>query len=215
MQSPAAPLGVFDAFTTAVRVYFRNANTLLMIVLIIVIPVLVLTNLLVLASLPDELRTLETTGTNPFEGLTLSDFYGFFAAAVISGIISFVLGVVAMGACFDALGDALEGRTPDWQRSLRVAIAKVGSLVWLSVLVALLFIAAAIAAALVLGITALLAAELAMILGLVMFGGAVFMFVLWSVAVPVLMTEDTKGMKALWRRPISSNRGGGRRSVSI
>lgn len=200
-EEPEQPLGVWGVVTTALRVYFAKANTLFTIVLILVVPISVLTSLLIGATVPDELKNLDpqTTTDNPFEGLTFEDFRGFLLVALVSGIIGLVVTMVAIGACFKAVGDALAGREASWRASIRAAADKALALIWIPVLIFLLFLAAMIGSVLVIAILSELVAPLGAIAAIALFCGAVYIFVSWSVAIPVLMDEGTGGMRALSR----------------
>jgi hypothetical protein len=104
------------------------------------------------------------------------------AWTVVAGILAAVVltllaQTLATGACFKGVADAYLGSRPDWRTSLAYVARRLHSIVWVSVLTY------------VLGFLALLA--------LVVPG--VYLFIAWTVAVPVLLTEDVRGMKALGR----------------
>lgn len=194
------PLGVLGSLGAAFRVYFSNANTLFVIVAIFMIPATILSTLLIRATIPDELLTFDpTSGGNPFAGFSLDDFRSFIAAAVFSGVLMFVVAMVAIGACFRAIHESLHGQRPNWRTSIAAGLAKTKSLVWLPVLMGLLFIGVGIVGVVVIGLLGAIQDGLAAIGILALFVAFVYGFVVWSLAIPVLMAEDERGSKALAR----------------
>ena len=196
---PSAP-GAFGALATSVRVYLANANTLLFIVALFLVPATIAIVVLLHTTIPERLLTLDTSTTeNPFSDLTFEEVRSFVLAAVIGGIFNLVTTMIAIGACFKAVSDALTGVKPSWRTSVRAAMHKAGSLVWIPVLMSLLFIAGTIALLLVVALLSVVVDQLASLVALAAFGVLVYFFVRWSLAVPVLMAEDRRGMGALSR----------------
>jgi hypothetical protein len=99
------------------------------------------------------------------------------AGILVIGVLSFIAAEIATASSFKVVSGAYLDTPPDWRESLRFAISKLGSLVWLSVLTGFL---------LVLGL-------LACVIPGVYFYGA------WAVAVPALLLEDLRGRRALKR----------------
>lgn len=110
-------------------------------------------------------------------GVTGSDRVATLGAALVVFIILLLGNQVATGAAFRAVGAAYLGNTPDWRESLRYAFARVGSLLWAGFLVAL-FAGLGFLACILPGI---------------------YLIIAFSLVTPILMLEDSRGLKALSR----------------
>ncbi len=195
-----APMGVWEIVRTAIRVYISNANSLFMIVLVLAVPFTILIALLLNAALPEELVNIDPArGEDAFSGLTVSDFSSLIVVGIIGGILSFVVSMVAIGACFVVVGNALDGRPTGWLDAVRVALSKVASLAWIPLLVGLLLFGGAIAGIIVVALLGAVLEPLAVIAAIALFCAFIYVFVLWSLAVPALMAEDVRGTRALAR----------------
>lgn len=195
-----APLGVFGSLGAALKVYVSNLNTLIVIVAIFVIPATIVTVLAVRLTIGDSLLELDpNTQANPFEGMAGSEVIKIAAAFFVGMALNLVISMIATGACFRAVHEALEGNKPDWKTSIRAAMERVGALVWLPILIGLLFIAGVAVGAVLIGLLGAVNDQLGAIAGLGLFGAFVYVFVAWSVAIPVLMAEDRRGLDAIRR----------------
>jgi hypothetical protein len=192
------PLGVLESLVASLKVYVSNANTLLLIAAIFVIPVTILTVLIIRLSFHD-LATIDPNSQNPFEGLTRSEVAKVIGAFLIGTVINLVISMVAIGACFKAIHDALSGTRPDWRNSIRAALDKVRSLVWLPILIGLLFLGGLVVAIVLVALLGTLNEQLGTLVGLALLVGVIYVFVAWSVAMPVLMAEDRRGLDAVSR----------------
>lgn len=194
------PLGIMGSLGATFRVYLSNINTLLLIVAIFVIPVTIVTTIMLHLTIPEEFLTFEASReANPFEDVSFEDLRGLVAVGIITFILSFVITMIAVGACFKAINDALTGHKPEWRASIRAALEKTGALVWLPLLMGLLGIGAGIAGIVIVGLLTAVAEPLAGIGILALLAGFIYVFVSWSLAIPVLMSEDRRGMAALSR----------------
>ena len=194
------PLGVFESLVAALRVYLANANTLFAITAIFVIPATIVTVLLVRLTIADPLLDFDPNSQeNPFEGLTRAEVTSLIGAFVIGIVLNIVISMVAIGACFRAIQEALSGQRPDWRSSIRAALTKVRSLLWLPIVIGLFLFGGLVAGAVVTALLGTLNDQLGAFAGVALFVAAVYVFVSWSVAVPVLMAEDRRGMDAISR----------------
>lgn len=197
---PRDPIRIGDVVATSLRVYWSNANILILLAAVFVVPAVVLTGVLLAVTTPASLLNLDPQpGTNPFEGLEASVIRNFILAAIAATIISFTFNMLSIAACFKAVGDALSGVQPSWRTSLAAATSRLGSLVWLVILQAILFIGFLLASGMVTAFTALLEANLAMIVAFIALAGLIYLFVAWSLSIPVVLQEDIRGARALWR----------------
>lgn len=207
------PLRIGEVLDVGIKVYTRNAKTLFKLVALVVIPVQVLGVLIIISTIPD---ALASTNQNPFQftgdpatssvpDFEVREFLIYIAGVMVVTILGFVATTISTGACFKAVSDAYLGSTPEWRSSLRYAMARVGSLLWVVFLVLLCTIAAMVAGVAV-GVVPALALQnevlvvigivLGLVVGLLL---AAAIGVVLSLATPALLTEGLRGTKALRR----------------
>ena len=168
MQRPELrPLGVAEIVDVAIKVYLRHAPRLFGLVALVVVPVQLLQLLLNLSATPVTASETPDTPT----------LVGFVVGGLLVGLLSFVATTLATAACFKAVADAYLGHRPDTSDSLRFARGRLGSLMLVTLLGALLTF---------LGF-----------LLLVLPG--IYLWIAFSVAAPVVLFEGVKGGAALGR----------------
>jgi uncharacterized membrane protein len=96
---------------------------------------------------------------------------------VVVVVLALILYAMATAACFKAVGDAYLGSKPDWRTSLRFAMRRFHSVLWVSILV---------------GIASTLGLVLIILPG-------IWLWFSYSVAVPALLFEGHKGTNAMKR----------------
>jgi len=178
MEAPRLrPLGIGESLDAAIKIYTANFWTLVRTVFIVVAPVQVLTAL-VRTSANGGLDT--TTGTvDPAQAI------GSVAALLIVFVISSIATQLATATVLKVVSSYYLGETEDWRSSLRFAFHRLGSVLWITFLVDLL-------------------AGLGLIACVV---PGVYFYFAWSVAIPVLLIEGTRGFKAMRRsRDLVSDR---------
>jgi hypothetical protein len=106
-----------------------------------------------------------------------TDIAALIGAFTVTGILGWVASTLAAGACFRAIASAYLGERTDWRPSLEFALRRLRSIIWVTLLGGL-------------------AAGLGLILCII---PGVYLWVVFSLAVPVLLTEDKRGTKALGR----------------
>ena len=175
------PMGIGEILDAAIKLYRRNAWTLFRIVLVVVAPVTVLANLIQVSATPSDLspRFGFSSFATPSNNANISprDTVTLLVGALIAVMLTWIGSLVATGATFKALAEAFLGEQPDWKRSLAFAGRRLHSLLWVSLLGAILTVLGAVAC-LVPGI---------------------YLAVSFTVAVPVLLSEGLTGGKALGR----------------
>lgn len=193
------PLGIGEIVDAAIKVYRDHAVTLLKLVALVVVPVQVVSALLGFAiSTEAEGVVIRPDGTPSIDGATI-------ATAVGAGVLIAVLGLIgtqlATGASMKAVSDAYLGREPAWGASLEFALGKLGSLLWIQVLIFGAFLGMGIAVAVLVFVSALapvlLFVSIPVAFGAVLVG--IGLYVAWSLAVPALLLEDLRGTSALGR----------------
>lgn len=172
------PLSVGEILDVAIKVYRERFGNLVRAVAIVVGPIALLTALIQISAFSD---TDGFSGfdpeTDPTTTFDFGDFWAFLAGLLLTALMSFIAGEVATAASFKIVSGAYLNAAPDWRDSLRFAVSKLRSLIWLSVLLGLLI---------GLGLLAFIVP------------GAYF-WGLWAVAVPALLLEDQRGRAALRR----------------
>jgi hypothetical protein len=168
------PLGVGEILDVAITIYRRNFRALLTLVFVVVAPFEILSALIQASALPDNDFLTDTT---PGSVDVDREFWVGIAAFRAAGMLSFIAGIVATGACFKAIADGYLGETAEWRPALGYAARRLHSILWVTILSAVIS---------VLGLVLLIVP-------------GIYLYVSFAVAVPVLLTEGLKGRKALGR----------------
>ena len=171
------PLGIGEILDVSLKIAWRNAGTLLRIVLFVVLPAQVLTSLVQVSAVPDYEPGGFLGGGSGTTTVSEGDESAQVAALVAAFLISFLASQLATGACFKAVAEGYLGEAPSWRASLGFAFRRLHSILWIVLLGGFLT---------VLGL-------------LVVIVGAVYLWVSFAVALPVLMTEGLRGRRALSR----------------
>lgn len=153
-----------------IKIYRNKFATMLKAVAVVIVPVQVL-NVLITLSLPDTSITAGATTTS-----SDSEWAGV-AALLLILVINIVSSALAEAACLKAVSDTYLGTETGWRASLRFGFRRLGSLLWLTLIHGVIVL---------LGFVACIAP-------------GVWLYVAWSVAVPVLLIEGTRGFGALGR----------------
>lgn len=165
------PLRVGEVLDAAIRLYARHTVTMWKIVAAVIVPLVIVQQLVILASLP---------AGSTVRGGTLTAPAGTSAAAwgTVAGIVLGLIGaLIVNGGLALCLVDAYLDRPLDWRRSLRAAADQLGPLLWLSIVYGL-----CVAGGFIL-----------------FFVPGVWLSVMWAVAVPAVMYERVNGFQALGR----------------
>jgi hypothetical protein len=171
------PLGVGEILDVALKIVWRNAGTLLRVVVFIVLPVQIVIALIEASATPSRLNRAGTfTGTGG-NTTTIHDVYAYLGALFVVLVLSLVSSILSSGACYRAVATAYLGERTGWRESLAFALRRVHSLLWVTFLTTLI------------GVLGLF---LCVIPG-------VYFWVAFALAVPVLMTEELRGKAALGR----------------
>lgn len=170
------PLGIGEILDVSLKIAWRNAGALVRIVLVVVAPAQALDALIQVSAVPG--YRPGASGIFPGGSSTSSGGgWTVFAATIVTTIIGFVAGQLATGASFKTVAQAYLGETTSWRESLRFALARLHSIVWIVVLG---------------GILTVIGFVLLVVPG-------VYLSVAFAVALPVLLTEGVRGRAALGR----------------
>ncbi|MDQ4098468.1 MAG: hypothetical protein M3144_11455, partial [Actinomycetota bacterium] len=175
------PLSIGEILDVAIKIYRERFSHLVKAVVVVVGPVSLLGALVQVSVGPEQSNflttpdaTIDPTAEPTFDG---GDVWAFLAGILVVGLLSFVAAQVATAASFKLVSGAYLDAQPDWRESLRFALAKLGSLIWLAFLTGLL-VGLGILACIIPG---------------------VYFYGLWTVAVPVLLFEELRGRQAMKR----------------
>lgn len=176
------PLRVGEILDVGIKVYSRNAKTLFWLVALVIIPVQAIGVLVILSTIPDALATgmqnpfqFDPNAPAPvFDG---REFAIYIAGSLVVALLGFVSTTIATGACFKAVSDAYMGQRPEWRPSMRFAFQHLRPLLWV------VFLS---------GIATGVGFVFCILPG-------VWLAIVWSVAIPALLTEGVRGTKALGR----------------
>lgn len=174
------PLRVGETIDVAIKIYRQRFGDLARAVAVVVIPVSVLNVFITLSVVAfedddDPFTSTELGETTPtIDGGDIAAFVG---GIVLAALVGWLATQLATAACFDIVSGTYLDRQPSWRDSLRFALRKLRSLLWLEVLYIL---------GLIVGIVLCVAP-------------GVYLYVAWAIAVPILLFEDARGTKALGR----------------
>ncbi len=170
------PLGVGEILDVAIKAFMRNARTLVTIGAIVGVPFQLLSGVVQLSTVSSADQVSGSfAGAS---GMATPDFSrARIAGLVVTTLIGLLVSLLLTAATLKAVSDAYLGATPSVRDSLRFALGRLRSLIWLYLLLGL-------------GVT---------IAFLALFIPGIWLYVAWSVATPVLLLEDLRGTAALRR----------------
>ena len=180
------PLGVGELLDVALKIWRRHFWTLAKVVFVVVAPMEVLSSLLI-TSVSEEEALFETdfgAGTTdtsfptfPDPTVDSGDLAAFLAGGLAAAVLSGLGFLLSSAAALRAVSVAYLGGEPDWRESLRLVWGRIGSLLWLALLMG----------------AGLTVALLFLVIPFFWLGVA------WSMAFVVLVAEDRGGTGALGR----------------
>jgi uncharacterized membrane protein len=171
------PLSVGEVLDVAIKIYWRHASTLLFLVFLVVAPAQFFVSLIYVSAIPDYDRSIFEQPSAPIEEFEVREFWIAVAAFLVGVLVGFLATTIATAACFKAVADAYLGESPRWRTSLGFAVRRLHSIVWVTLLGAVL---------------TLLGFVLLVVPG-------IWLWAAFAVAVPALLTEGVKGRRALGR----------------
>ncbi len=168
------PLGIGEVLDSALRIYRERFGALAISVAFVVVPLQVV-EVLFQISRPAERTVFRSQGallvtSGPSTNTTL-------ALLLVTVLVSLFTTALAQGASMRIIADQYLGTETSWSASLRAALKQIWSLLWVGLL-----------------------SGVCWLLGLMACGiPGVYLYVAFSVVIPVLLMEGTKGGKALGR----------------
>ena len=166
------PLGVGELLDAALKIYRSRVKTLLLAVAVPVLPVVIF-SVLVSTSAGD-LQVDPATGELQGDG---GDLVLSLAAMIVSAFATIVATSVATAACYRSIIGAYVGDDPDWRESLRFGFSRLGSVLGLTILTALVTFAG-------------------LILCVV---GVLWPLAVFAVAMPAMLVEEISATRSMGR----------------
>ena len=198
------PLGIGEILDVAIKVCRERFTAMVKVVVVVTLPVVALSALVQLSLLSESTELLPDPSafSDPaaFPTVDLADLWAVIAGSLLVLVLTVVASQVANAASLKLVSAAYLGGVVRWQASLRFAWSRLGSLIWLTIVVMLLI--GLIGAAAAIAAFAAIAAPSPVVMVLALLAAAalvVYLVVAWSVAVPVLLLEDRRGGGALKR----------------
>ncbi|MEA2557160.1 MAG: hypothetical protein QOG88_698 [Actinomycetota bacterium] len=188
------PRGLGDILSAAFTIYKAHALQLIVIVAIIVVPLQFISSLLGDVVFKADTKTVDTLGTSiqVIEPRSLGIVW---LSILVGAIIAVIITAMLQAAVLRAAAQATIGDSVDATESYKFGFRKVGSVIWLSILVGLVTLSI-----MILGVAlafAVKALGILVILAGVVF--AVWASVSLSASIPVLVVEDKRGTEAMKR----------------
>jgi glycerophosphoryl diester phosphodiesterase family protein len=171
------PLGLGEMLDVSLKIAWRNAGTLVRIVLFVVLPAQALSALIQVSASPDLYDPSGFGGVDESATVSESDVWTFAAGFAVAGLVGFIAGQLATGASFKAIAQAYLGERTTWKESLGFALRRFHSILWIVVLSGIVIVVGFVFCVL----------------------PGVWLGVAFAVALPALMTEGLRGRKALGR----------------
>jgi hypothetical protein len=172
MNGDLRPLAIGEILDAGIKLFLSHWRTLVLSVVGLILPVQIL-SALVTASVAPEQFDFSTTESGVEEGEEAE----FLISQGVIALLSVISVLLATAVCFKAVADAYLGVEPDWRRSLRFAVRRLGGLFGVAIIGGLLV-----------GL-----ATLALIVP------GIWLFVMFSVAVPAMLLERIGPWNALRR----------------
>ncbi len=177
MSAPALrPLRVGEILDASIKIYTSNARTLIGLAAVVVVPVQILTGFVLLSIIPsssDLPNGLASLGsTQPAADQTART-----GASLVLDVAGVIAGLLVSAACVKAVSDVYLDQPTGFRASLRFALRRLPSLLWLTIVMSFLLVLAFVA----------------------FIVPSIYLYGAWALSTPVLLIEGTKGYKALRR----------------
>jgi len=175
MSAPALrPLRVGEILDAGIKAYTRNFRTLTGLTAVVVVPFQALSAVVLLSTI--------STGSEVPRGLagigsTRTAHATSLGGSAILDLTGLIISVLTTAACLKAVSDVYLDQPTDIGSSLRFALRRLGSLLWLEIMTFVLLAFAFVALVI----------------------PSIWLYAAWSVAVPALLIEDCRGWSALSR----------------
>jgi hypothetical protein len=197
------PLGVGEIVDAAIKLVRTHWSALFKIVAIVSVPTQILTLIFVLSMVPDlstipEQSTFQP-GVQPVPTLPAGPSGIEFAGFLFSALLVFLATQAATAGTTKAVADAYLGEDVSWEKSLGLAMKRLGSLVWLVFLQNILISVLTMALVFPFLFVSILLGPLAIFVLPLIYAPLIYLTTAWWLAIPALLVEDVRGWQALKR----------------
>jgi hypothetical protein len=169
------PLSLGEILDVAINLCWTRARVLLPLVAMLLAPVELLSTLIQVSTpQPNSGGLFDTGGSRE---LSAHEFRIYLVGSLATLLLTLIATQLTTGSCFKVVADAYLGGAPTVRSALRFVASRLHSLLWVLLL-------------------SLLGAALGAVLCVL---PGVYLWVSWALALPVLLTEDVRGRRALGR----------------
>ncbi len=204
MSAPALrPLRFGEILDVAIKATTRNFGTLVRAVALVVIPVQILSAVVGVSARPEAFDT----GQFGNDAASATDTRTFLIGQLVVLLLGLVGGILAEGTALKAVSDAYLGEQPEWRSSLRFALRRLHSLIWVGFLRLVVpmvpfFVGTLVILLALVGLAS--ASDVgAVILGIPLFLGAMLavasVYLVLALTVPIVLVDGVKGFRAVGR----------------
>jgi len=171
------PRRVGEILDAAIKIYLRNARTLMGLTAVVVIPMRILAGIVLLSTLPTGSDVPGGTFTVSSSSQPVTDRAAVLGANGTLIVIELIVATLVTAACTKAVSDAYLDQPIGAAKSLRFAVRRLPALLWLEILTVI---------GLIVGFILLIVP-------------GIWLYAAWSVAVPALLIERIGAFRALGR----------------
>jgi len=204
VSAPALrPLRFGEILDVAIKATTRNFGTLVRAVALVVIPVQILSAVVGVSARPEAFDT----GQFGNDAASATDTRTFLIGQLVVLLLGLVGGILAEGTALKAVSDAYLGEQPEWRSSLRFALRRLHSLIWVGFLRLVVpmvpfFVGTLVILLALVGLAS--ASDVgAVILGIPLFLGAMLavasVYLVLALTVPIVLVDGVKGFRAVGR----------------
>ncbi|MGH2920122.1 MAG: hypothetical protein ACRDLS_16205 [Solirubrobacteraceae bacterium] len=186
------PLSFGEILDVAIKLCVANAATLLRAVVFVVLPVQIVSTIIMISTGSAEFDVFGDTS-----GKTTRETNIYLAGQGAAALLQIIAVSLASAACYRAIAKAYLAQRPDWRESLRFAVKRFPQMVWIYVIYMTAFVVGVIV--LVIPMALIATVPVIVVGAITMIGLFVWLYVVWSFAIPALLVEDVRGVKALKR----------------
>ena len=125
------PRGIGELLDAAVKVVVRHRRALFGAVLVVIVPAQILSLVVTSSTYPETSTYFDTVTATGDEAAT------FAIGQIVVGLITFLMTLVAVGACYRALVEGYLGGSPGWRESVGFAFRRIHSVLWITIIYSL------------------------------------------------------------------------------
>ncbi len=179
------PMSVGEVLDASIKVYRTFFKVMTKSVAALIVPIYAILVLVIISGLPrvqnPSSSTIAPQYQNSPTGIHTAAVWTLLAAVLVIYAVQWLSLQLALAACFKTVGDGYLGQHPTASDAIRVTLGKLHSIAWIAFLASIVTLVLAVLSIFALG------------------AAGVWVWVTWSVSIPVMLLEGTKGAGALKR----------------